>query len=302
MCKHRSLTVPAQRDRSLGVGEVGEEPQSQRYGHVSISVPSGVCDVRWGCQDALSHAGGLQKGPQLLTTSYYGNQILLVSAPGDWPTPANRSQLGEEQRNPETTHNYIRQRFSFQILITTCGCWSPGYKIMWSGRQLGHGAHQCGDDPRSRAGASDWWSRRGDLEQHRLQWLETGGDEAHGAAGITWHWQVFPQHPHLKASGGISSTSSLLTSKRNGIFSSQREPQLYYHMYVDFLFSVYVSRGAGKLQQLVGLVHHQGWVELAQFQQVAAENPTEAQRVKRVRRRRKERKVLVCVYLCISLL
>lgn len=219
MCKHRSLTVPAQRDRSLGVGEVGEEPQSQRYGHVSISVPSGVCDVRWGCQDALSHAGGLQKGPQLLTTSYYGNQILLVSAPGDWPTPANRSQLGEEQRNPETTHNYIRQRFSFQILITTCGCWSPGYKIMWSGRQLGHGAHQCGDDPRSRAGASDWWRRRGDLEQHRLQWLETGGDEAHGAAGITWHWQVFPQHPHLKASGGISSTSSLLTSKRNGISS-----------------------------------------------------------------------------------
>lgn len=73
-------------------------------------------------------------------------------------------------------------------------------------------------------------------------------------------------------------------------------------MYVDFLFTVYVSRGAGKLQQLVGLVHHQGWVELAQFQQVAAENPTEAQRVKRVRRRRKERKVLVCVYLCISLL
>lgn len=70
-------------------------------------------------------------------------------------------------------------------------------------------------------------------------------------------------------------------------------------MRVDFLFAVHVSGGAGKLQQLVGLVHHQGRVELAQFQQVAAENPTEAQRVKRVRGRRKGssrgKRVCLCV-------
>lgn len=63
--------------------ELGEEPQLQRYGHVGVPVPSGLCDVGRRCQDALSHARGLQQGPQLLTTGYYGNQILLVSAPGD---------------------------------------------------------------------------------------------------------------------------------------------------------------------------------------------------------------------------
>lgn len=63
--------------------EGGEESQLQRYGQVSVSVPSGVCDARRGCQNALSHAGGLEQGPQLLTAGYYGNQILLVSAPGD---------------------------------------------------------------------------------------------------------------------------------------------------------------------------------------------------------------------------
>lgn len=110
--------------------EVGEEPQPQRQGHVGVSVPSGVCDVRWGCEDALSHAGGLQQGPQLLSTRYYGNQILLVRAPGDGATPAYRPQLGEEQRNPETTCNYMRQRFSFQILIAACGGWPPGDEIM----------------------------------------------------------------------------------------------------------------------------------------------------------------------------
>lgn len=67
-------------------------------------------------------------------------------------------------------------------------------------------------------------------------------------------------------------------------------------MRVDFLFAVHVSGGAGKLQQLVGLVHHQGRVELAQFQQVAAENPTEAQRVKRTDKRKQQRKA--CVFVC----
>lgn len=75
-------------------------------------------------------------------------------------------------------------------------------------------------------------------------------------------------------------------------------------MRVDFLFVVDVCGGAGKLQQLVGLVHHQGRVELAQFQQVAAENPREARRVKRRKESSGGRclRVCVCVYLCISLL
>lgn len=65
--------------------------------------------------------------------------------------------------------------------------------------------------------------------------------------------------------------------------------QLHYHMRVDVLSAVDVSHGASKLQQHAGLVHHQGRLELAQFQQVAAENPAEAPRVRRVRRGR-ERK------------
>lgn len=130
MCKHPRLTVSAQRDGSLGMCELGEEPQPQRQGHVGISVPSGVCDVRRGREDALSHAGGLQQGPQLLTTRYYGNQVLLVSAPGDGAAPAYRPQLGEEQGNPGSTYNYMRQRFSFQILTTARGGWPPGYEVM----------------------------------------------------------------------------------------------------------------------------------------------------------------------------
>lgn len=76
-----------------------------------------------------------------------------------------------------------------------------------------------------------------------------------------------------------------VTSRRNGTSSSRREPRLCYHVRVDLLFAVDVSGGAGKLQQLVGLVHHQGRVELAHFQQVAAENPTQAAKVTRMRRR-----------------
>lgn len=52
-----------------------------------------------------------------------------------------------------------------------------------------------------------------------------------------------------------------------------------YHVCVDFLSVVDVGRGSCKLQQLMRLVHHQRGVELTQLQQVAAEHPTETERV-----------------------
>lgn len=39
------LTVQGRRNGSLGMCELGEEPQPQRHGHVGVSVPSGLCDV-----------------------------------------------------------------------------------------------------------------------------------------------------------------------------------------------------------------------------------------------------------------
>lgn len=74
-------------------------------------------------------------------------------------------------------------------------------------------------------------------------------------------------------------------------------------MCVHFLFAVDVSCGSGELKQLVRLVHHQGGVELAEFQQVAGEHPTET-RTKRVRARdlgEDMQQSNVVIHLCISL-
>lgn len=61
---------------------------------------------------------------------------------------------------------------------------------------------------------------------------------------------------------------------RKEISCNRHELQLHYHVSVDFLFAVDVGCGAGELQELMRLVHHQGRVELAQLQQVATEHPT----------------------------
>lgn len=55
-------------------------------------------------------------------------------------------------------------------------------------------------------------------------------------------------------------------------------------MRVNFLPAVDVGRGPGEVQQLPGLVHHQGGEELTQLQQVAAEHPAERERRNRWRR------------------
>lgn len=70
----------------------------------------------------------------------------------------------------------------------------------------------------------------------------------------------------------------------NNTRSCSLPSQLHYHVRVDFLFAVDVGCGPSELQQLVRLVHHQGGVELAQPEQVAAEHPAETVRgVERVR-------------------
>lgn len=90
---------------SLWVCEVGKRPQSQRHGHVNVSVPLGCGNMwRWG-EDALGHAGGLQQRPQLLPSCYYGNEVVFIGAPGDWTASGDCSQLGEEQRHPEMDRN-----------------------------------------------------------------------------------------------------------------------------------------------------------------------------------------------------
>lgn len=109
------------------------------------------------------------------------------------------------ERNRDTlkwieTHNYItsgkkKKKRRFKKLYC---CQSPGYEVMWSWRQLSQSAHQSGDDSGGCANSSRCGGRWGDLKQHRLQRLETGSDEAHRAARVTWHRQVLSQHPHLK--------------------------------------------------------------------------------------------------------
>lgn len=67
-------------------------------------------------------------------------------------------------------------------------------------------------------------------------------------------------------------------------YSTTAVSQLLYHVCVDFLPAVHVGRGPGELQQLSGLVHHQGGEELTQLQQVAAEHPAGPERRRRWRR------------------
>lgn len=69
------------------------------------------------------------------------------------------------------------------------------------------------------------------------------------------------------------------TQKGNIIIHKSAGSTASYHVSVDFLSVVDVGRGSCKLQQLVRLVHHQRGVELTQLQQVAAEHPTQTERL-----------------------
>lgn len=100
-CAHESVCVCV----SLWVCEVGKCPKLQGHGNISVSMPLGCHDMRrWG-QDALSHTGGLQQRPQLLTSRYYGNKVIFIRTPGNWPASGDRSQFGEEQRYPRRDIN-----------------------------------------------------------------------------------------------------------------------------------------------------------------------------------------------------
>ena len=98
-----------------------------------------------------------------------------------------------------------------------------------------------------------------------------------------WYFTIFQCMGEKKnAEIGVNETLWILYRIQNTpkmIHDSCSLPsQLHYHVRVDFLFAVDVGCGPSKLQQLVRLVHHQGGVELAQPEQVAAEHPAETAR------------------------
>lgn len=118
------------------------------------------------------------------------------------------------ERNSDTlkkmeTHSNTRDIHLSESTVYMCGFQSPGYQVMWPRRQLSQSAHEGGDDSGRRANRSSQWGGWSDLKQHCLQWLKTGSDETHRAARVTWHRQVFSQHPHLRAKWNIILVSSL---------------------------------------------------------------------------------------------